>query len=344
MVKEIEIWRVCRIHSRIPWKECWSCFSRRLRVSDKIFWSAGGIGHKRMDNAKCWYCSLWNQTDRQLESQRMELYQENQLTDEAQREKSWPCEELDIRNKASEEDRARDYQDIEELRRICCAEADRARRLKYDELSTQQKENPSTVNQLMVQIQELQDKVNSLNDAKEFCDPDCEQLWIIPRSQSKPWVFRDPEVCLAAILACSVIHGTHWVHQETFLRAYLLEKDHLQLSSRIQRIWQRLLADKNQLIQTKLRNKEKDWEKNRRIIQYQLFALPGSFRPGILEIVQEELSLKIVWWKIRGIRSRTYISINSLTPQTSTAGRPISRLKYALTQDVLRSQCYGSKK
>ena len=116
----------------------------------------------------------------------MELYQENQLTDQAQREKSWPCEELDIRNKAIEEDRARDYQDIEELRRICCAEADRARRLKYDELSTQQKENPSTVNQLMVQIQELQDKVNSLNDAKEFCDPDCEQLWIIPRSQSKP--------------------------------------------------------------------------------------------------------------------------------------------------------------
>ena len=31
-------------------------------------------------------------------------------------------------------------------------------------------ENPSAVNQLMVQIQELQDKVNSLNDAKEFCD------------------------------------------------------------------------------------------------------------------------------------------------------------------------------
>ena len=44
--------------------------------------------------------------------------------------------------------------------------------MKYDELSTQQKENPSTVNQLLAQIQELQDKVNSLNNAKEFYHPE----------------------------------------------------------------------------------------------------------------------------------------------------------------------------
>ena len=40
------------------------------------------------------------------------------------------------------------------------------------QLSNQGKEeNNSTVNQLMVQIQELQDKVNSWKDAKEFYDP-----------------------------------------------------------------------------------------------------------------------------------------------------------------------------
>ena len=33
--------------------------------------------------------------------------------------------------------------DIEELRRICCVEADRARQLKLDEPSVQQKENPT---------------------------------------------------------------------------------------------------------------------------------------------------------------------------------------------------------
>ena len=72
---------------------------------------------------------------RQLESSNMELYQANQLTDQAQRVKSWLCEEVEIRNRAFQEDRARDCQYIEELRRICCAEADRARQMKYDELS-----------------------------------------------------------------------------------------------------------------------------------------------------------------------------------------------------------------
>ena len=117
------------------------------------------------------------ETGRQLESKRMELYQANQLSDQAQRAKSWLCEESDMRNIAFQEGRARDCQEIEELRRICCVEADRARQMKLDELSS--------ASQLMAQIQELQDKANSLTDAKGFYDPEnCEQLWIIPRSQS----------------------------------------------------------------------------------------------------------------------------------------------------------------
>ena len=90
----------------------------------------------------------------------MELYQAAQLSDQAQRKKSSLCDDLEMRNRSFQEDRARDCQEIEELRRICCAEADRARRLKLDELSLKQKENPSTVDQLMAQIQDLQDKVN----------------------------------------------------------------------------------------------------------------------------------------------------------------------------------------
>ena len=61
--------------------------------------------------------------------------------------------------------------EIEELRRICCTEAERARQLRCDELSTQKEENNSTVNQLLTQLQDLQDSVNSLNGAKEVCDP-----------------------------------------------------------------------------------------------------------------------------------------------------------------------------
>ena len=36
-----------------------------------------------------------SETARQLQSQRMELHQVNQLSDQAQREKSWLCEELE---------------------------------------------------------------------------------------------------------------------------------------------------------------------------------------------------------------------------------------------------------
>ena len=67
-----------------------------------------------------------------------------------------------------QENRVKRYQGVEELKRICCTESERARQLRIDELSTQEEESKSTVNQFMVQIQHLQDKVNSLNDAKFF--------------------------------------------------------------------------------------------------------------------------------------------------------------------------------
>ena len=77
-----------------------------------------------------------------------------------------------MKNTAFQEDRARDCQEIQEFQKFCCAEADRARQLKYDELCTQQKENPYAIDLVMAQIQDLQNKVNSLSDATEFYDPE----------------------------------------------------------------------------------------------------------------------------------------------------------------------------
>ena len=61
------------------------------------------------------------------------------------------------------EHQAKDCQEIEELRRICCEEIDRARQAKIDELSMHQESNPTTVSQLLTQIQDLQNKANSLS-------------------------------------------------------------------------------------------------------------------------------------------------------------------------------------
>ena len=44
--------------------------------------------------------------------------------------------------------------------------------MRIDELSMQQERNPPAVNQFLTQIQDLQNKVNSLTDAREFYDPD----------------------------------------------------------------------------------------------------------------------------------------------------------------------------
>ena len=55
--------------------------------------------------------------------------------------------------------------------------------------------------------------------------------------------FRVPEKCEAAILDCRVVHGIPLVLRETFLKAYLLEKDHPHLSSKIQTIWHHYLEE-----------------------------------------------------------------------------------------------------
>ena len=182
-------------------------------------------------------------------------------------------------------------------RRICCAEAERARQLKYDELSTQQKGNPSAVNQLMVQIQELQDKVNSMDDAKEFHDSGTASSSGLHHVPNQPMSLPSPRGTISRDSCLPLDTRNSLVPQESFL-VYLLEVNHLQHSAKIRRIWHRLLADQCHLIQAKqatLRNKEKCWER--------------SLQPGTLHVIQKE-------------QSRKCISINSLTPRACSAGKP----------------------
>ena len=57
------------------------------------------------------------------------------------------------------ENQAKDCQEIQELRRICCQETDRAGQASVDELSLHQEVNPPAVSWLLTQIQDLQSKV-----------------------------------------------------------------------------------------------------------------------------------------------------------------------------------------
>ena len=102
-----------------------------------------------------------HESHQELESQRLQIQQ-------AQREKMNLCGELETRNRLSQESRARNCQEIEELRRIGCEERDRARQARIGDLSVHQKRHPTFVSQLLTQVQALQNEVSSLSDAREF--------------------------------------------------------------------------------------------------------------------------------------------------------------------------------
>ena len=74
--------------------------------------------------------------------------------------------ELEMTNGLFRENRANDCQAIEELRRICCEETDRARQPRIDELSMPQKRGLTTASQLLTQIQDLQNKEKSLSNGE----------------------------------------------------------------------------------------------------------------------------------------------------------------------------------
>ena len=123
------------------------------------------------------------ETNRELECQRLSFI--SRISMDRQRERINFCGELEMINRLFQESRARNCLEIVELRKNCCEQTDRARLMGIDELSMQQERGPTMVSQLLTQIQDLQNQVNSLSDAGEFLrSRNNEQLWSIPRSQS----------------------------------------------------------------------------------------------------------------------------------------------------------------
>ena len=81
-------------------------------------------------------------------------------------------EELTTKSRLYQENHALYCMEIEELRRMGHEETEKARQLRTDELDAQKKEEPSTMNRLWSPIRILQEKVNAVNEEKEFYDPE----------------------------------------------------------------------------------------------------------------------------------------------------------------------------
>ena len=137
-----------------------------------------------------------------------------------------------MRNRLFQEGRARDCQEIEELRRFCCEEEEKARQSRNDELSLKQERSPSVVTHFMSQIEELQ-KVNSLPYETGFHDPEGSSRSGASYVPSRPLTIpsriekssREPAMPNDTRNAMSTSGNV--------FEAYLLEKDNPHLASRI---------------------------------------------------------------------------------------------------------------
>ena len=81
----------------------------------------------------------FNEINHEFEPQ---VQQANRWADQAQRDKICLYGEMELRNRLFQENH-----DIEEWRRICCEETDRARQARIEQLSMHQPENFTIVNQ-----------------------------------------------------------------------------------------------------------------------------------------------------------------------------------------------------
>ena len=127
----------------------------------------------------------------------------------------------------------------------------------------QQERNPTTLNQMMTQIRELQNKVNSLSDAREFenslnqgAAPERLLFWVL-------------EPCRAAILDCRVIHKIVW---ETLKNDHLLKKGYPLQSSTVQRIWHHPLRNWGFVLPELQERKRVKWKESRWIRRF-LFTI-----------------------------------------------------------------------
>ena len=125
-----------------------------------------------------------------------------------------------------------------------------------------------------------------------------------PNSLSDATDFYDPETASSSSRTL----------QETFLKAYLLEKDHPQLSSRIHGVWHHLLADWDRVIQEILWNMEEGRDESRRVRQSQRHVLIKLSQLWTHCITLEELVLTMVWWITQDFHSRKCILADSGLP------------------------------
>ena len=255
--------------------------------------------------ARCWEKRnsdvALREIHQEFESQRFQLQQASRWVDQAQRDKISSYGELEFRSRPFQENHARDCQEIEELRRICCEETNRATQARIGDLSMHQERSPTTVSQLLTQIQELQNKVSALSDAREFYDP-----------ESGSSSVATPRFCIAAWYS-----EYYWCIRKRFWTTICSRRTILYNFQQFKEFGDLILKELQ-------RDRRVKWKESRWI------------RQSLYHITQEEVAcwtilvkliLTVVWLIIRDFQFRNCIWEHFLTPWNFKAGKSTSRLK-----------------
>ena len=119
-------------------------------------------------------------------------------------------EELIVKEKALRETQIRNRHEMGEMKR--------AQELRVDELSVQKlRESHETIQRVTSQVQELQERMNYLNDAGEIHEVESDysgkKFHTFPVNQQG---FQVRALCQAATNACHLTHGIHLDYRKTF--------------------------------------------------------------------------------------------------------------------------------
>ena len=107
------------------------------------------------------------ESQRELQSQRLQLLEANQWADQAQRERIHLCSELEMKNRLHQECYARSCQEIEELKRRCDQEENAVRQRKLEEFDVQQDQESRTASVLRDQFRKLQERLEFIEDSAD---------------------------------------------------------------------------------------------------------------------------------------------------------------------------------
>ena len=200
--------------------------------------------------------------------------------------------------------------------------------------------NPTTVSQMMAQIRESQNKVNSLSDAREFYDLEwgsSSGATHVPDRTSTILRPRTLPLCDSGFprdtLKSKGIRGNFFERpsaREGLSSTILNNSKNFGILSGIEAWYYRIYKEGR-----------KRWKENRWTRRFKCLTSKVEVECWIILV---ELILTVVWWIIRDLLLRIGILEFFMTLWNLKAGKSTSELRFVHEQPILRSLCSGSKK